>query len=171
MEKKFQLKKNLIFFGSKTTSYLSLGLLHKERPSYRRILQLSKETIQHFKTWPFKKIFYFFGSFFALLDRDPLTRLNPDPDPQPCLRRAAWAAQCPVGGGGAARKGVCRNYPPPCRSAGPELQETLRKLGHLLPLFITYGMWKVTGNRRTLWRLWPGLWICIHLIRIRIQHF
>jgi hypothetical protein len=29
--------------------YLSLGL-HKERPSYRRSLQLSKEAIQHFKT-------------------------------------------------------------------------------------------------------------------------
>jgi hypothetical protein len=36
-------------FGSKTTIYLSLGL-QKERPSYRRSLQLSKEAIQHFKT-------------------------------------------------------------------------------------------------------------------------
>jgi hypothetical protein len=35
--------------GSKTTIYLSLGL-YKERPSYRRSLQLSKENIQHFKT-------------------------------------------------------------------------------------------------------------------------
>jgi hypothetical protein len=42
-------KKNLILFGSKTTIYLSLGL-HKEHPSYRRSLQLSKEAIQHFKT-------------------------------------------------------------------------------------------------------------------------
>jgi hypothetical protein len=33
----------------KTTVYLSLGL-HKERPSYRRSLQISKEAIQHFKT-------------------------------------------------------------------------------------------------------------------------
>jgi hypothetical protein len=33
----------------KTTIYLSLGL-HKERPSYRRSLQISKEATQHFKT-------------------------------------------------------------------------------------------------------------------------
>jgi hypothetical protein len=38
-----------IFFLSKTTIYLSLSH-HKERPSYRRSLQLSKEAIQHFKT-------------------------------------------------------------------------------------------------------------------------
>jgi hypothetical protein len=37
------------FFASKTTVYLSLGL-HKEHPSYRRSLQLSKEAIQRFKT-------------------------------------------------------------------------------------------------------------------------
>jgi hypothetical protein len=37
------------FSSSKTTIYLSLGL-QKERLSYRRILQLSKEKIQHFKT-------------------------------------------------------------------------------------------------------------------------
>ncbi len=45
--KKIQLKKK---FGSKTTIYLSLGL-KEERPSYRSSLQLSKEAIQHFKTW------------------------------------------------------------------------------------------------------------------------
>ncbi len=45
-------KKNLIFFGSKTAIYLSLGL-HKVCPGYRRILQLTKEAIQHFKTWIF----------------------------------------------------------------------------------------------------------------------
>jgi hypothetical protein len=37
------------FFLSKNNNYLSLGL-HKERPSYRRILQPSEENIQHFKT-------------------------------------------------------------------------------------------------------------------------
>ncbi len=42
-------KKN---FKSKTTIYLSL-VLHKGRPSYKRSLQLSKENIQHFKTWNF----------------------------------------------------------------------------------------------------------------------
>ncbi len=47
------------FFISKTAIYLSLGL-HKERPSYRRSLQLSKENIQHLKTWNF---FNFFSSF------------------------------------------------------------------------------------------------------------
>ncbi len=45
-------KKIKLFFGSKTTIYLSIGL-HKERPSYRRSLQLSK------KTWTFKKFFFF----------------------------------------------------------------------------------------------------------------
>jgi hypothetical protein len=83
-------EKKLNFFGSKTTIYLSLGL-HKERPSYRRSLQLSKETIQHFKTWT-KKFFSTFGSFCppgygygsGFRIPDPLTRLNLDPDPQPC---------------------------------------------------------------------------------------
>jgi hypothetical protein len=42
-------KKNIFFYLSKTTIYLSLGL-HKERPSYGRSHQLSKEAIQHFKT-------------------------------------------------------------------------------------------------------------------------
>jgi hypothetical protein len=38
------------FFIQKIAIYLSLGL-HKERPSYRRSLQPSKENIQHyFKT-------------------------------------------------------------------------------------------------------------------------
>jgi hypothetical protein len=44
--KKLQLK---FFFLIKTTIYLSLGL-HKERPSYKRSLQLSKEAIQHFRS-------------------------------------------------------------------------------------------------------------------------
>ncbi len=57
--KHLQLKK---IFYSKTTIYLSLGL-HEERPSYRRSLQLSKENIQHFKTWNFLIFFYFCGSF------------------------------------------------------------------------------------------------------------
>ncbi len=52
--KKITAEKKLIFVGSKTTIYLSLGL-HKERPSYRRSLQLSKEATQHFKTWTLKK--------------------------------------------------------------------------------------------------------------------
>ncbi len=67
------------FFWLKTTIYLSLGL-HKELPSYRRSLQLSKENIQHFKTWNFK-FFLLLRVIFALLDPDPdpLTRLNPDP--------------------------------------------------------------------------------------------
>ncbi len=84
--KKLQLKKNWIFLGSKTTIYLSLDL-HKERPSYRRSLQISKEAIQHFKKWTLKKIFYFSGASLSSWIRirilnpnpDPLTRLNPDP--------------------------------------------------------------------------------------------
>ncbi len=84
LEKSTAEKKKI--FLSKTTIYLSLGL-HKESPSYRRSLQLSKEAIQHFKTWTFQKNFYFCGSFLPSwiriripnTDQDPLTRLNPDP--------------------------------------------------------------------------------------------
>jgi hypothetical protein len=46
--KKITAEKKKIF-GSKTTIYLSQGLL-KECPSYRRSRQLTKEAIQHFKT-------------------------------------------------------------------------------------------------------------------------
>ncbi len=72
-------KKTLILFGSKTTIYLSLGL-HKERPSYRRSLQLSKEAI-HLKTWNFLIFFILLWVIFALLDPDLRTRLNPEPQP------------------------------------------------------------------------------------------
>ncbi len=77
-------KRKLIFFTSKTTIFLSLGL-HKGRPSYRRRLQLSKENIQHFKTWIFLIFFYFYGTFLPSwirilnTDPDPLTWLNSDP--------------------------------------------------------------------------------------------
>ncbi len=83
--KKIQLKKKLNFFGSKTTIYLSLGL-HKERPRYRRSLQLSKEAIQHFKTWTLKKFSTFVGLFCppGSGSTDPIeSGSNPDPDPQP----------------------------------------------------------------------------------------
>jgi hypothetical protein len=53
IEKKLQLKKKLNFF-------FNCNLVC---PSYRRSLQLTKEAIQHFKTWTLKKIFYFCGSF------------------------------------------------------------------------------------------------------------
>jgi hypothetical protein len=74
---------------SKTTIYLSLGL-HKECPSYRRSLQLSKEAIQHFKTWTLKKKSTFVGHFCPLdpdsesESTDPIeSGSDPDPDPQP----------------------------------------------------------------------------------------
>jgi hypothetical protein len=73
-------------FSSKTTIYLQLGLL-KERPSYKRSLQLSKENFKH----PGPNSEY--GSGFRIRIRipnmDPLTRLNPDPysDPQPLKRQ------------------------------------------------------------------------------------
>ncbi len=90
-------KKNQIFFESKTTIYLSLGL-HKERPSYRRSLQLSKEAIQHLKTWTFKITFvgHFCppgsGSEFRIRIRIRIhwpveSGSNPDPDPQPWNRK------------------------------------------------------------------------------------
>jgi hypothetical protein len=47
-----------INFYQKTTIYLSLCL------SYRRILQPSKDNMQHFKTWNFL-IFFFFGGRFC----------------------------------------------------------------------------------------------------------
>ncbi len=95
--------KKLIFFWSKTTIYLSLGL-HKERPRYGRGLQLSKVAIQHFKTWTLKKKFYFCGSFLPSWiriripnpDPDPMTRLNPDPirirNPASRTQCAGWRA-------------------------------------------------------------------------------
>ncbi len=50
LKKNYSYPKKLIFLDQKLQfPYLSLGL-HKERPSYRRSLQLSKEAIQHFKT-------------------------------------------------------------------------------------------------------------------------
>ncbi len=55
-----------ILFWTKIAIYLSLGL-HKERPSYRRSLQLSKENIQHFKKWKCFSFFYFCGSFYSAL--------------------------------------------------------------------------------------------------------
>ncbi len=55
-------EKKFLFFLSKTAIYISLGL-HKVCPSYSRSLQLSKEAIQHFKTWTFTIFFYFCGSF------------------------------------------------------------------------------------------------------------
>ncbi len=61
-KKKFTSEKKI--FGSKTTNYLSLGL-HKVSPSYVRSLQLSKENIQHFKTWNFLIFIYFPGSFYG----------------------------------------------------------------------------------------------------------
>ncbi len=62
-KKKIRLKFFMIFFWSKFTIYLSLGL-HKERPSYRWSLQLSKEIIHHFKEWKLSIFFSFLeGSF------------------------------------------------------------------------------------------------------------
>ncbi len=49
LRKKITAEKNYFFFCS-NCNYVFLGL-HKVRPSYRRSLQLSKEAIQHFKTW------------------------------------------------------------------------------------------------------------------------
>ncbi len=85
-------KKQLISFLSITAMYLSLGL-HKVCLSYRRSLQLSKEAIQHFKTWTFTNFFLLLWVIFALLDPDPDSEYgsgstdpieygsNTDPDP------------------------------------------------------------------------------------------
>jgi hypothetical protein len=77
-----QLKKKItFFFGSKATICLSLGL-HKERPSYRRSLQLSKEAIPHFKTFStFVGHFCPPGSGSGSTER---VESGSNPDPQPC---------------------------------------------------------------------------------------
>ncbi len=59
--KKFTAEKKKNFW-SKTAIYLSLGL-NKGRPSYKRSLQLSKENLQHFKTWNFLIFSTFVGHF------------------------------------------------------------------------------------------------------------
>ena len=69
-KKNYSWKFFTIFFLSKTSIYLSLGL-HKVYPSYRRSLQFSKEAIQHFKTWTFTNYCLLLWVIFALLDPDP----------------------------------------------------------------------------------------------------
>jgi hypothetical protein len=59
--KNLQLKIKMFLDQKLQFMHLSLGL-HKGRPSYKRSLQLSKENVQHFKTWKFS-IFFFCGSF------------------------------------------------------------------------------------------------------------
>ncbi len=87
IEKNFTAEKIFLIFLNRKLQckvpYLSLGL-HKERPSYRRTLLLSKENIQApvlFKTWNFL-IFSTFVGRFSLLD----------PDPEPCLK--GYLDQC-----------------------------------------------------------------------------
>ncbi len=71
IEKKYTAKKNN-FFGSRTIFYLSLSF-SKGRPGHKRSLLLSKENIQHFKTW--------YLNFFLLLSLcGSLSLLDPDPD-------------------------------------------------------------------------------------------
>ncbi len=69
-----QLKIMRYLFFKIAIFYLSLGL-HKKRPSYRRSLQPSKESILHFKKW--KTYFYFCGSFLPSFF--PIRNLNPEP--------------------------------------------------------------------------------------------
>jgi len=70
----------------------SLGL-HKERPSYRGSLQLSKSQRGYPTLQNMNFFFLLWGVIFALLDPpDPLTRLIlvSNPDPQPCY--LVWIA-------------------------------------------------------------------------------
>ncbi len=62
VEKNYSSKTFKIFFGSKITIYLYLGL-HKGCASYRRSLQSSRENIHHFKTWKFFNFSIFVGHF------------------------------------------------------------------------------------------------------------
>ncbi len=78
------------FFGIKNNNLPppppSLGL-HKERPSYRRSLQLSKENIQYFKTLIFQ-FFLLLWVIFVILD--------PDTDSESEFRIRSWnlSQQC-----------------------------------------------------------------------------
>ncbi len=80
-KKNYSWKFFYIFFWSKTSVYLSLGL-HKVYPSYRRSLQFSKEAIQHFKTWTFTNYCHFLGSFLPSWIRIRIRIPNTDPDPR-----------------------------------------------------------------------------------------
>jgi hypothetical protein len=87
-------KKKIFFFLNQNLQiYLYLGI-HKEHPSYKRSLQLSKEAIQLFKTWTFN-FFLLLWVIFApwirirIPNPDPLTRLNPDPI-RICIRKPAF---------------------------------------------------------------------------------
>ncbi len=85
--KKNTAENSFSFCWSKNAIYLSLGL-PKERPSYRRSLERSKENIQQFKRWILLTLLYFSESFLpswiqiriliANLDKDPGTPFNPD---------------------------------------------------------------------------------------------
>ena len=101
LKKNYSWNKEIIFFGSKNTIYLSLGL-HEGRPSYRRSLQHSKKNIQHFKTWKFCTFSIFVGYFCPpgsgsgsaiwmriRIQQLKLMRIHADPDPKPCLQLAA----------------------------------------------------------------------------------
>ena len=108
LNKNYSWKKKYMFW-SKTAIYLFLGI-HKLCPSYRRSLQLTKEAIQHFKTWTFQKKILLLWVIFALLDPHPDSGStgpieygsNPDPDPKPCV----WAKDMYYG----IRYGILYNY-------------------------------------------------------------
>ncbi len=87
LKKNYSWKKIKIFFWSKTAIYLSL-VLHEVCPNYRRSLQLTKEAIQHLKTWTLKKNSTFVGHFCppGSGSTGPIeSGSNPDPDPKPWI--------------------------------------------------------------------------------------
>ncbi len=106
LKKNYSWKFYFYLLLSKTPIYLSLGL-HKVCPSYRRSLQFSKESIQHFKTWTFTNYCLLLWVIFALLDPDPDFEYgsgstdpieygsNPDPDPQPCVQQTPMGNTSP----------------------------------------------------------------------------
>jgi hypothetical protein len=68
-----------VFFGSKIAICLSSDLHKDAHAQATGNLQLSKENIKHENSL----LFSIFVGHFALLDPDPATQINADPDPQP----------------------------------------------------------------------------------------
>jgi hypothetical protein len=80
-------KKIIFFIFFQIAIYVNLDF-HKERLSYRRSLQPSKENIQQFKILNFFPFFYFWVKFLPSWIRIRIqpTKASADPDPKHCWK-------------------------------------------------------------------------------------